>query len=147
MGFETFTKGMQDANEVLNRNFAAVETQLSNKANVGLERYGLPLMEGYENCGMYLANGAAVTIILYCYKSDKSPIEPNSTITVLPEGYRPATTMPFLGLCTNFTAGSDNRWPCYLRLYNDGRLEMSQIGTSVSNIEPKEIYASFTFAR
>ena len=32
MGFETFTKGMQDANEMLNRNFAAVETQLSNKA-------------------------------------------------------------------------------------------------------------------
>ena len=29
MGFETFTKGMQDANEVLNRNFAAVETQLN----------------------------------------------------------------------------------------------------------------------
>ena len=35
MGFETFTKGMQDANEVLNRNFAAAETQLSSKA----ERY------------------------------------------------------------------------------------------------------------
>lgn len=32
MGFETFTKGMQDANEMLNRNFAAVETQLSSKA-------------------------------------------------------------------------------------------------------------------
>ncbi|MCI8491791.1 MULTISPECIES: hypothetical protein [Anaerotruncus] len=32
MSFETFTKGMQDANEMLNRNFAAVETQLSNKA-------------------------------------------------------------------------------------------------------------------
>lgn len=29
MGLETFTKGMQDANEMLNRNFAAVETQLN----------------------------------------------------------------------------------------------------------------------
>ena len=29
MGFELFTKGMQDANEILNRNFAAVETQLN----------------------------------------------------------------------------------------------------------------------
>ena len=28
MGFELFTKGMQDANEILNRNFAAVETQM-----------------------------------------------------------------------------------------------------------------------
>ena len=34
MGFETFTKGMQDANEVLNRNFAAAETQLSSKAEI-----------------------------------------------------------------------------------------------------------------
>lgn len=29
MGFELFTKGMQDANDILNRNFAAVETQLN----------------------------------------------------------------------------------------------------------------------
>ncbi|WP_303791275.1 hypothetical protein, partial [Anaerotruncus colihominis] len=35
MSFETFTKGMQDANEMLNRNFAATETQLSNKAALG----------------------------------------------------------------------------------------------------------------
>lgn len=35
MSFETFTKGMQDANEMLNRNFAAVETQLSSKAALG----------------------------------------------------------------------------------------------------------------
>ena len=45
MGFETFTKGMQDANEVLNRNFAAVETQLSNKAEKYtkmLEGNGMP---------------------------------------------------------------------------------------------------------
>ena len=32
MGFELFTKGMQDANEMLNRNFAAVETQLNGMA-------------------------------------------------------------------------------------------------------------------
>lgn len=35
MGFETFTKGMQDANEMLNRNFESVSTQLSNKAAIG----------------------------------------------------------------------------------------------------------------
>ena len=116
-------------------------------ATADLNRYDLPLMEGYANCGSYFANDTAVTISLYCYKSDKSAITPNSTITMLPAGYRPVTTMPFLGLCTNFTAGSDNRWPCYLMLHNDGRLEMSQIGTSVSNVEPKEIYASFTFVR
>ena len=29
MGFELFTKGMQDVNDILNRNFAAVETQLN----------------------------------------------------------------------------------------------------------------------
>ena len=44
MGFETFTKGMQDANEVLNRNFAAVETQLSSKAGAEPpQKFELPL--------------------------------------------------------------------------------------------------------
>ena len=48
MGFETFTKGMQDANEVLNRNFAAVETQLSSKAGAEPpQKFELPLAEGW----------------------------------------------------------------------------------------------------
>ena len=40
MGFELFTKGMQDANEILNRNFAAAETQLSSKAEALLVSRG-----------------------------------------------------------------------------------------------------------
>lgn len=114
-------------------------------ATVNRKGYGLPLMEGYANSGTYFANDTTVTVALYCYKSDKSVIAANSTITVLPEGYRPASKISFLGLCTNFTGGSSSRWPCYLFLSGDGVLQMSTIGTS--GVEPKEIYASVTFAR
>lgn len=114
-------------------------------ATANRRAYGLPLMEGYANCGVYFANDTTVTVALYCYKSDKSVIAASSTITVLPEGYRPASRISFLGLCTNFTGGSSNRWPCYLFLGGDGVLQMSTIGTS--GVEPKEIYASITFVR
>lgn len=97
--FEQFTKGQMDAQEMLNRNFAAVEAQLANKANVGtLEWHDLALTEGlkkYSTC-QYCRTQEQIGIIQIAAETEEGAdaIAAGTRIAVLPEGFRPHGRVP-----------------------------------------------------
>lgn len=127
MGFETFTKGMQDANEVLNRNFAAAETQLSSKADNGLlQEYNLqPVPTNWvTGWSTYYKDDFGVvrvhTSLNYTGTDDISSSGQQLVLGVLPEGYRPRYTVEIGGYFR--TAGETNVQAVYGGIGNDGRL-------------------------
>ena len=97
MGFETFTKGMQDANEVLNRNFAAVETQLSSKAGAKQNWIELPINAGFNYSGTrakYCKDMLGfVHLIGYVTSESKTIISPDVSFATLPAGFYPSGTV------------------------------------------------------
>ena len=106
MGIETFTKGMQDANEVLNRNFAAAETQLSSKAEAEPpQKFELPLAEGWTKYQQpyYQRNAFGEVTIWGAVKKD-SAIEKSDVIATLPKGFWPPA--PFEAPAMKFVDGA-----------------------------------------
>ena len=126
MGFETFTKGMQDANEVLNRNFAAAETQLSSKAEAEPpQKFELPLAEGWTKYQQpyYQRNAFGEVTIWGSVKKD-SAIEKSDVIATLPKGFWPPA--PFEAPAMKFVDGA----PTAVMVFVHGNGQISTSATT-----------------
>ena len=92
--FEQFTKGQMDAQEMLNRNFAAVEAQLANKANVGGLIENPPLQNGWEYSQVFASQKSFLYRLDNIVIGEISVINPADVsmyknIMVIPAGFRP----------------------------------------------------------
>ena len=131
MGFETFTKGMQDANEMLNRNFAAVETQLSSKAGAEPpQKFELPLAEGWTKYQQpyYQRNAFGEVTIWGSVKKD-SAIAQGDVITTMPEGFRipVSAELPAIKLLEGAPAAA----AVFVRSYGDITAATTSTGSAV----------------
>ena len=130
MGFETFTKGMQDANEVLNRNFAAVETQLN---GMSIQLY--VSINGSDESGdgtqdkpkyqqpYYQRNAFGEVTIWGAVKKD-SAIEKSDVIATLPKGFWPPA--PFEAPAMKFVDGA----PTAVMVFVHGNGQISTSSTT-----------------